>query len=253
MRDVIALFQNYMGDGLIMIWYFFSLVYLWLEEKRKNIRILFVYVPVILLLLFFNPLIARIVFRLADTEIYYRILWLLPVSVTIACAVTKIYGQLQGRAKLFFAGAAAVILLVSGSFIYQNPLFHRAENWYHMPQSVVDICDSIRVEGREVMAVFPEELLQYVRQYDGTICMPYGREITVDRWNVWNELYGEMEAEEIDAAALTALARQWGCHYIILPDDKKIAGSLAACSYERYDHVDGYTIYRYADADLSVP
>ena len=57
----------------------------------------------------------------------------------------------------------AVLVMLSGSFIYSNEFFNRAENLYHVPQSVVDICDAIEVEGREVMAVFPAELLQYVR------------------------------------------------------------------------------------------
>lgn len=253
MQDVITLFRDYMGTGLTMIWFLLALIYLWLKEKRTNFRILFIYVPIILLVLFFNPIVARIVFRVGDVEIYYRILWLLPVTMTIACAVTEIFGQLRGKVRILFAVLAAVILMVSGSLIYQNPLFHRAENWYHMPQSVVHICDAIVVEGREVMAVFPEELLQYVRQYDGTVCMPYGREMTVDRWNVWNELYAAMEAEEVDATALTVLARERGCHYIILPEDKKIVGDMAAYSYELFDRMDGYVIYLYADADLSIP
>ncbi|MCH5343120.1 MAG: hypothetical protein J1E64_03700 [Acetatifactor sp.] len=253
MQDAINLFREYMGTGLILIWFLLSLIYLWLQEKRTNPRILFVYMPVVLLLFFFNPIVARVVYRVADVEIYYRILWLLPVTMTIAYAVTEIFGKLQGKVRVLFAGLAAVILMVSGGFIYQNPFFHKAENWYHMPQSVVDICDAIVVDGREVMAAFPMELVQYVRQYDGTVCMPYGREMTVDRWNVWGELCAAMVAEEAEAATLTTLAREKGCHYIILSEDKKIVGDMAAYSYELFDRVDGYVIYRDINADLSVP
>ena len=59
--EALKLFQEYMGTGLIMIWFLVSLLYLWVTEKRKHIRILFVYVPLVLLLVFFNPLVAKII------------------------------------------------------------------------------------------------------------------------------------------------------------------------------------------------
>lgn len=74
--DALKLFQEYMGTGLIVLWFLVSLLYLWLTEKRKYIRVMFLYVPLVLLLVFFNPLVAKIVSQMADGEIYYRILWI---------------------------------------------------------------------------------------------------------------------------------------------------------------------------------
>ena len=59
--DALKLFQEYMGTGLIVLWFLVSLLYLWLTEKRKYIRVMFLYVPLVLLLVFFNPLLAKIV------------------------------------------------------------------------------------------------------------------------------------------------------------------------------------------------
>lgn len=53
--DVMELFRNYMGTGMIVIWYLISLIYLWINEKRMHVRILFLYVPIALLLVYFNP------------------------------------------------------------------------------------------------------------------------------------------------------------------------------------------------------
>lgn len=249
-NDMISLFREYMGTGLILIWYLISLIYLWMREKRKNYRILFIYMPIIFLLLFFNPLFAKVIYIVADDEIYYRILWLLPITMTIAFTLTDIYGRLDGVRKRFFPVVAGLLIMVSGSFIYTNPHFGPAENIYHVPQSVVDICDAIEVEGREVTAVFPEEMLQYVRQYSGSICMPYGREITVGKWVHVNELYPVMEAETVDAVVLTNMARQQACIYIILPKDKKITGDMAACQFEVFDEMHGYLIYKDSNVNL---
>ena len=243
-EEVTALFRNYMGTGLIIIWFFISVIYLFAVEKRKHIRILFLYVPIIVLLFFFNPLFARLVYSYADDEIYYRILWLLPVTIVNGYAAAVLFGQMKGRARYLLGVCLGAIVIVSGSFIYNNPYFHRAENLYHVPQSVVEICDAIEVEGREVTAVFPARLLQYVRQYSPVICMPYGREIIVERWNHLNELYDIMGSEEIDAAALSAQAKAQMCHYVILAEEKRINGSLEEYGYTVFDTIRGYVIYR---------
>ena len=54
-------FRNYSGYGLIMIYYLVALAYLFVKEKRKERRLLFVYMPLAILVVFFNPLFAKFV------------------------------------------------------------------------------------------------------------------------------------------------------------------------------------------------
>ena len=98
-EDAIALFREYAGTGLIVIWYVICLIYLWIREKRKYIRVLLLYAPVLLLLIYFNPLFAGLIYGLVGGEIYYRILWLLPMTVVIAYTSTCIYGQLAAQSR----------------------------------------------------------------------------------------------------------------------------------------------------------
>lgn len=242
--EVVTLFWEYMGTGLIVILYLLCLVYLFLKEKRKHIRILFIYVPVVLLVLYFNPLFAGIVYGVAGSEIYYRILWLLPITVVTAYTCVDIYGRLKGKKKGILALCMAGIIMLSGSYIYSNPFFARAENRYHMPNSVVHICDAIIVPGREVMAVFPRELVQYVRQYSALVCMPYGREVTVERWGYNDALAAAMDEEVLDMEKLAPLTKEAGCHYIILPMEKELLGNPSDYEWEWFWETDGYVIYR---------
>ena len=247
------LFREYMGTGLIVIFFLVSLIYLWVQEKRKYIRILFIYVPVILLCLFFNPLFSWLVYGIAGEEIYYRILWLLPVTVTVAFAAVTLYGQLSGKRRTFFVLTTAVGIMFSGSFIYSNPYFSKAENLYHVPDCVVHICDAIVVPGREIQAVFPLELVQYVRQYEPTVCMPYGREMAVERWyHFQSELLDEMEQDVIDLSRLAPLTKEEGCHYIVLPEDKEVKGNPVEYDWEMFGRTDGYVIYRDTSFSLEI-
>lgn len=242
------LFRGFMGTGLIMGWYLLALIYLWFTEKDRRRRILLLYVPLAVLVLYFNPLFARLVYGIVGDEIYYRILWLMPVTVVIAYAAVSLYGRLKGRKKYLYAVFAAVLVMVSGSCIYASPHFRRAENLYHMPQEVVDICDAIQVEGREVMAVFPREMLSYVRQYTPLVCMPYGREMLVERWRTSNPLYDAMEAKVLDMDVILPLAKTYSSHFVIVPGYKKTIGNVEDYDFILVDQIDGYDIYQ----DISV-
>ncbi|MGN0403286.1 MAG: hypothetical protein ACI4HQ_13655 [Acetatifactor sp.] len=251
-NNIVTLFREYMGTGLIVVLYLLCLVYMYLKEEKKYIRILFVCVPVCLLLLYFNPLFAEVVYRAAGDEIYYRILWLLPVTAGIAYTVCHICARIKGKKQLTFLAAIAVILVFSGKFIYDSPFFVKAENKYHVPDSVVHICDSIVVPGREVMAVFPRELLQYVRQYSAYVCMPYGREVLVERWNTYNELATAMERSVVNLEELVPLASEARCHYIILDENKEILGNPQDFGLEVFGQTDGYIIYRNTAETLEI-
>ena len=243
-NNEILTFQNYMGTGLIIGWFLLMILYLLFTEKRKERRILFVYVPILTLAVFFFPPFAKLMYAMAGTDTYFRMLWLLPVTMVLAYGIVQIYGHLKGKLRLLFAVAATVLIMISGNFIYTNPLFSKAENGYHVPQAVVEICDRNQVEGREVMAVFPLELIPYVRQYSPVICMPYGREVLTQIWGQWSELRGEMESSIIDGKNLARLAKEKMCHYIILPAKKEVIGDLTDYDYIHLDEICGYDIYQ---------
>lgn len=252
-NNVTELFREYMGTGLTVILFVLCLIYLWVNEKRQDVRILFLYMPLAMLVLFFNPLVSTWVYGIVGDEIYYRILWLLPVTLTLAYTGASLYGRFSGGKKGLAALGMAGIIVVSGSYVYGNPYFHRAENLCHVPDSVVRICDAIQVPGREVMAVFPRELLQYVRQYSPVTCMPYGRELLVSGWTYGHSLFGVMEEEVIDLERLVPLTREEGCHYIVLRDDKEIIGIPEEYGWSLLGKYDGYIVYRDEAIELTVP
>lgn len=249
-KDVIMIFQKYMGTGLVMIWFLAALIYLFINEKHKPKRIVLVYMPIIMLVLYFNPLFASAFCKMVGSEIYFRICWLVPVIVVISYTTVCICGKLTGKKQLLFAAAATALIAVSGKLVYSNPLYSRAENIYHVPDSVVHICDAIAVPGREVMAVFPSELLLYVRQYSPVVCMPYGRDVFT---GYYNEFYDAMEREAIDLEELARLAREKRCHYIVLREEKEILGNPRNFGWEIFGRTDGYVIYRDTAVPLVIP
>ena len=243
---MIETFQKYEGAGLILAWFWVAWFYLLLKEEKKQNRVLFVYMPAGIMLLFFNPLFFKVFGGLTEEAIYFRFLWLLPVTIVLSYCVIKITNRLQGARKIVFSIISVILIVLCGKPVYVNPLFDKAENPYHVPQEVVEICDAIRVEGREVMAVFPEEFLLYVRQYSPYVCMPYGRET----FGLYNELQNVLEAEVVDVERLSGLAKEYGCHYVILSTKQELKGNMEEYSYELFGQVGEYVIYR--DASIYI-
>lgn len=238
---MVETFQKYSGSGLIISWFLVALVYLFFQEKEKDKRILFVYVPSVVLLLIFNPLFFRIFSRVTEEGIYFRMFWLLPVTVVIGYSAVKVWESLGGWKRVSFGILAALLIMLSGKWVYSNPLFGKAENLYHVPQEVVELCDTIKIEGREIMAAFPEEFLLYVRQYSPYVCMPYGRSDTMGSYSEFRSL---MREEDIPAEELAKQAKKNGCHYVILSENKNIIGDMTDYDYELFDQVGEYLIYK---------
>jgi len=237
---VLLAFDNYMGRGLIITLFLGIVAALFVLEKRKPMRIMFVYLPIILLILFLNPFVSGLFFDAVGEEVYYRILWLIPVSIEIGYGITLLATMLQGKKRTLFLTCAALIVVTGGSFIYQDIYYSKAQNAYHMPQAVVDICDTVHVDGREVMVAMPMEFVNFVRQYDPCVCMPYGRD--ADLYDLDLRYY--MEEEELEWDVLIEMARQYNCHYIVLAQDKLISGSIEDIDVEFVGTFDGYCLYK---------
>ena len=90
-------FHRYMGTGLIMIWYLICLIFLYLKEERKQMRVMILYLPLLVLLLFFNPLFYYFYDRFMGGETSFRVLWLLPVTVTLAATAADLVRRAEGR------------------------------------------------------------------------------------------------------------------------------------------------------------
>lgn len=239
-----GLLQDFAGEGMILTLFFLSVIWILVAEKRKEIRIVFVYMPATVLLIFLFPLTGKLMNFFLGEEIYYRLLWLWPIVPTISYAVVLLWRTVKEASRVLVMLAIVMLIVLSGKLMYTSPHYSLAENVYHVPQEVVDICDDIRVEGREVMALFPKELVQYVRQYDATICMPFGREAIVYTWGVRSELFYALEQEIIDVREVSALAKEKLCHYVIISDKEKLDGRFEECQYELLGTYGEYMVFK---------
>jgi len=262
MADVLIqaadIFKAYSDKNIYMTLFFCGILYLWITEEDKGKKMIFIYASGCILFLFFFPLSTYVLIHTVfDQETYYRILWFLPVSIVVAYSAIRIISRQEKKSrKIVLALLACVILAAGGDYTYDNPTYEKAANLYHIPQQVVDICEAIKPNEENtygwVCAVVPQEMISYVRQYDSTIHLPYGREVLIERWNLWNPMYQTMEADIIYAKTLAKQAREDDCQYIILHQDKVFDEDIQQYNFQLVDNIDGYNIYWDAENPMGV-
>ena len=243
------------GNGLLLLYFLASLVYLLLRERDKGVRRLLTTYPILMIILFFLPVFPYVVCNVAgETETFYRFLWLIPMSAVSAYATILFIDRVKYKwIKVALGLIAAACICVGGTPGYRAQVMIPAENIYQIPQDVVDICDYMVIPGRDVEAVVPHELVPYIRQYTAYIIMPYGYETMVDRWGFTNDLAEEMIKDISSAERLAALARQDGCQYIVLNKEHLMDGDLEEYDYENVYQSKKYIVYADKYADLSRP
>lgn len=253
-RTTLTIYKNYGGSSMMTMLVIAAVVYLWVTEEKKEIRQLFVYLITGLAVLFFFPLFAYAAMHFfLDSGVYYRLLWLIPMGTIVSYAAARAVSQIEIRRKRIVVGMLlALLLMQGGSLIYANPMVTKAENPYHLPRSVISVADVMHVEGRDVKAVVPAEMLQFIRQYDASIHLAYGRDALVEGWSN-NPLYEAMEANPVRSYAITDYGKQQGVEYIVLRTGTPIVGTQPISHYEfsYLTTIDHYDIYIFDRAEFA--
>lgn len=243
MTEIRNILIRYEGSGKFLLLYAAAFLFLLFREKDQVRRIVFVWFPLVWMVLFALPPVYQIYSRLDGSGTYYRLLWLIPGSLSIVWSIVKLFKEKMGLGIAVGCG----LIILCGEYTYTNENILPAENRLHLPQMVVDISDTIMNDtgGKETTAAMPVGLVQFVRQYNAKIILPYGREMQMGSY--YNPVYEAMEnTDPLNAEKLLTALDDYDCGYLVmetakvLPVDEDLEkGGLVFLA-----DVDGYRIYR---------
>lgn len=241
--ESLVIFKLYTGLKFLIVLFALAWAYLLITEKDKKIRLMLVYTPLLILLLFLFPISRKAFVALGlDGETYYRILWTIPMGLITVYGACKLFG----RHKRIGLIVSATLIVFCGSYVYKSPYITKAENLYHIPDTVIRICDLVAPEKETdyTIMVVPEELVYFVRQYNARIKMPYGREMVASQWDYYHPVHEAMEEMEvIDLEHLLETTRPEYCQYIVLSPTRKVEGDAEELGLVLIATVDGYRVY----------
>lgn len=139
-------------------WYFYwlpvvlALLYFKRANLNKKFWIMGVVFPVVLLLTYLNPIFITTVKRAATENTYWRLMWLVPITIILPIAGAYIYNlsikRIPSKRTFYRAGAgmaalvvASGILIASGEYLFDTskPLFAYDNTRQKVPPGVVGV------------------------------------------------------------------------------------------------------------------
>ncbi len=256
MRDYIFAvwdeFVNFIGGRTgILHWVIFLLALMACMFIGRGMRRRLFWPSVLVLVFFFNPLFFGMVGTRFLSGVYWRLLWMLPVSFVIAYALT----QLACRMKRGILRAVGIVLFCAGIAVTGKPVFsgetyREKENAYELPQAAIEISDVVmaRLQDWKETIIVPHELICDIRQYSCSIGLLYGRNVggfISDIEEDETRVYEEMGKERPDVALITDIAKARNCRYIVFNTSfHQIPEDLSEYGYERVAEAgESYVIY----------
>lgn len=219
----------------------------WKTRREQSIRLsaTLVFPSALLLVLVLNPVSAHFALKLFHDSQVQRFLWIVPMPLLLAVLVVLLLGKIRSvrwRGAAFGVACCTVLIISAGFPRLRTTWESDTDNWYKVPQIVVELCDCIMEdESPKKSAIFPFPLNLWVRQYTADIQIPFS-------WNSIEsnpiaeklyELYGETTDDEaVDLDELARLARDGGFTYIIVQENGQYTGNLATNGYREVCRVD---------------
>ncbi len=217
------------------------------QQERKKLF----WPSVMVLIFFFNPLFYGYVGVRFLGGVYWRLLWMLPVSFVIAYVLTRLVSKLRKNVvRVLAIMLACVCIIVTGKPIFSQETYKESQNVYELPQAAIEISDYVmgRLKEWKETLIVPNELLCSIRQYSASACLLYGRNaggFISDIGEDEEKVYQEMSKEEPDIEVVTRIALEKNCRYIVFNTSfHKIPEDLTEYGYEKATVIeDVYVIY----------
>lgn len=244
-KAVIEDVRMYNNKSFLLPLFLIALLFLWVTEKDRKLRIVLLYLVAALGVIFVCPVYAWVGMKI-DADIYYRVLWSLPIGILVCYSTVKLmahFKALVSKGLVFFL--AVLVIVMNGKLVYTNSFHIKSVNAYHIPQQVIDVADALKLDNYKPIAVLPAELLPFFRQYTADVYTPYGRNILEPAWTFQNDLYDAMEGDPAayDVAEVARCARNHHCAFVVLSCAKQMNGSMEEQGYFLFRFVQGYFIY----------
>lgn len=243
--------KNFTGLKLLLGLTVICWIYLFIKEKRKSVRAVLVLLPLVVMLIFLCPFSKTLFDALGqEGDIYYRFLWMIPFGIITTYGIVKFAGESKLKRMIALVVSSALIVL-SGSLVYSNAAFFKAENIYGIPKETVDIVDYIKsVDDHTRMTILPSsDIIASVRQYDANMMMPYGRDFFDAPYGYVNEVFDayenpQREMQPIVFEKLVEATRNADVEYIVMHVAVLNDGKYEEAGLELLANIDDHYIFR---------
>lgn len=248
---ILAFFKNYNGHSVLWILSLLSLLFI--AVKHKNLRQSFAIPITFVILVIVNPILYKYVWYKLLGDTYWRMFWGIPMVLIVSLTMIDIIRLICKKynvndwIRVIIVGVICVLFVFTGKFMYRDEIFTKAENAYKIPQSAINVADTLLQYDDKPTVATPTDLFIYLRQYDSNIQMLYGRNTQgyiggIDK--EVNEINDELLKENPNWSLVCSGLHKFKCDYLVV-DSTVNNNYLQARQYGFMDieHVDNYVIF----------
>lgn len=247
---ILSIWKMYWNEGFYQYLLLLSVVYLLICKRKKTgtrqaLPFLFA-----MLFVFFCPFTAVLIRACIGESVYWRALWLIPLIPVIALGATEFLRDrktklAQAVLLLLFVG----VIAVSGKSVMQAGNYIRLANHQKVPNEVAYVCNLMQEKAQEenltkIRVASDDYISSYIRVYDPTILMPYGR------WGKGalnyhaTSLYKLVNSDAPNYTKLGKRAKKTHCNFLVLPETSADpTKGLSKYKFEEIGTAGSYTIY----------
>lgn len=226
-----------------------ALYLLFFERKRKKALYLLGYLGIVVVL-FFCPVTAALIEKCIGDMVYWRVIWVIPVVPVIACGFTGLAGRIQ-NAKLQVIPVVLCLLLAGfgGISVWQAGNYVKVSNNQKVPEEVAQAAEVIlqRRSSADSLVVADNHMASYLRVYDPSIQLAFGRDGKGRRSRNGKRLYNNLNAVEPDYQVVAKRSAKEKCEFLILTipaeRESEALGAMESCGYQRITQIDNYSIF----------
>lgn len=222
-----------------------AIVCILVREKNWKRKILMGILPLAFLFLYWCPLSGWLFICLLGEEVYWRVLWLILLAVTIPYAGCLLMKELEGIRRYMVFVCLLILFVLGGKPVLSGNWFENSTNVYKIPQYVVEVCEIL---PSNIHAMVSNRLMPYIRQCDPTITLEYGRNALsyngiTDTESEEQILYLEAQKTEIDLSILLPLARKAEISFLVFSNNRIYLGNWEDYGYQEFGRTDEFVIY----------
>lgn len=181
-----------------------SIIIVLVCEKNHEKKIMFGWYPLVMYVLFYNPILVPIASCFFGDDIiayYCRFMLMIPIFLIISYAVILVAERQKKEKRIIFLFIAFIIIYGQGFSAYgEEGAFSKMENFKNIPEDVVElnrILDEDAGQGYKHVCV-PYEISMYVRQFDPSIIVKDNPSCDVNSSSYFDECIEYMRSNECD-------------------------------------------------------
>ena len=256
LKELILLY----GSKKYLLLYLLSFLIIAIKGNKQE-RIFFIIIPIINAITIWNPLFINIIAKyLTSSVTFWRVLWLLPIELTIAYALNLIIQMVpKKRYKNLILICEIIIIMICGKFAYRKENgFEKPENWEKIPQYIVEqtnyILDNSEKDSK-IMVMAPGEPLHSctMRQLTPKIELLYSRIMYFDDLITYEEQVERSELYNIYFYGVPTYSYEefnkkivkFNIDWIIIPSGQKdLKKYLKNTIMKEQKEIKGYILYK---------